>query len=211
MKICILSAHKCPVVMLSAGLYKSKLSMKTQQHAWNSQGICRDAAQYILLQQGPSTRIFCALQSDTAQGTDWSPQGEQVCTHTDTLAIHADTLAHTHKDTYSLILTIYIKTHITQTHSHRHTHREVQSPINKDTPWDIHTHTYTKAPTHTTFTQTHTHLFTYTQTDIHTLICTQTHKCHRYTHSHIHINRHTHTSLHTGWGITILEKKSQFF
>lgn len=141
MKIFILSAGKCSVVMLSAGaLQRINPGMKRQQHPLNRQGICGDA--------GPHSTIHSHLQGhppaprrDTAQGTDLSPQGEQLC-----VQLSKQTPSHTFTQTHTQVRCTHIHTYLQHTQRHntdiitytlRHTEENIIT--NRDTL--RHTHT----------------------------------------------------------------------
>ena len=122
MKIFILSAGKCSVVMPSAGaLQRVNPGMKRQQHPWNRQGICGDA--------GPHSTIHSHLQGhppaprrDTAQGTDLSPPGGQLRVHSyPSRPHHTPSHRHIHKsDVHTFTHTYNIRKDTTQTYSHIH-------------------------------------------------------------------------------------------
>lgn len=100
---------------------------------------------------------FCVLQSDMAESTDLTSQGEQLC-------VYMQTPSHTYTHTYSL---------------HRYTISETHT-IPKITATCIH-----KTPIHTR--HTHIHIYSDTQhTYIHIFICTQTYTTDTQTHTHPH-------------------------
>lgn len=148
MKIFILSAGKCSVVILSAGaLQRVNPGMKRQQHSWSSQGICGHAgprgttpSHHGAVHQSPAERHNPRHRPRSAGRTVACTQlPKQMPLHT---------LRHIHivRCTHIVTLAVYTKTYLTQTHSHIYsdTQRNTQSLM-----FTKHTHSYIDKGTHT--------------------------------------------------------------
>lgn len=134
--------------------------------------------------------VFCVLH-DIAEGTDLISQGEQLC-------VHRQTPIHTHRHTYSHVLTIYTDTHNRHTRMYTLAHIEKHT-VSKITLRHVHTQRYPYLPR--SHTQTYTHIQMYSDTNL-THIHTQTHMytntytTDTYTQSHVHANSRIHTHPH---------------